>query len=107
MKIPDPILALLIRHNLLREKYDPGTHECVGAKFHSPRPLRVFEIKYGARGQSLWLCGTCRSNMGMFLEVWDATDGEVEWEVQRSFGNMLRSAAMLVIEGRREMQLNG
>lgn len=82
--------------------------ECEGAKFHSPRPLFV---QYTPLVLKEWwpstpeegrapnwapkaaLCGTCRDNLNILLQMLYATDGDLDWEIRREFGNVLRGLA--------------
>lgn len=89
----------------------PGDdHECEGAAFHSPRPLFTesthltlsewFETGFYSRKEawqgspSAWLCGTCRDNLYVLLQMLHATDGDLGWPVRREFGNDLRALAL-------------
>lgn len=84
-------------------------HPCEGAAFHSPRPLftkstsLVLADWWGERpmrdapwvfAPDAWLCGTCRDNMTILLQMLHATDGELDWAIRREFGNNLRALAM-------------
>ena len=85
----------------------PGADDqkCEGAVFHSPRPLFVKSTPLvlsewwpedwfiGGRPDA-WLCGTCRDNLSILLQMLHHTDGELRWEVRREFGNDLRALAM-------------
>jgi hypothetical protein len=81
--------------------------ECVGAAYHSPRPLFVQHTMLVKRewwpedsDQAYWvwapkaaLCGTCRDNLDILLQMLHATNGDLEWPVRREFGNALRALA--------------
>lgn len=80
----------------------PGEDDvaCEGAKFHSPRPLfcrntRLVRQDWDQRlwtfAPQAWLCGTCRDNLDILLQMLYATDGDLPWEVRREFGNDLRA----------------
>lgn len=78
---------------------------CEGAKFHSPRPLFTEEVALvrpdwwpgvntappGAPRASL--CGTCRDNLDILLQMLHHADGALDWEIRREFGNDLRALA--------------
>lgn len=75
---------------------------CEGAKFHSPRPLFVQPTRLTLQqwDERLWtfapmanLCGTCRDNLNILLQMFHHTDGDLPWEVRREFGNDLRALA--------------
>lgn len=81
--------------------------DCEGAKFHSPRPLFVIntplvleewwpedsEHAYWAWAPRAGLCGTCRDNLNILLQMLYATDGDLDWAIRREFGNTLRALA--------------
>jgi hypothetical protein len=77
---------------------------CQGARFHSPRPLVVRE--YVVRGgkvipvdttespeDSVWLCGTCASNVEVMTSLLVAYNGSLSWQARREFGNDVRAIA--------------
>lgn len=87
----------------------PGddTGECEGSIFHSPRPL--FTDWYRLAKREWWpadypvaawafaptanLCGTCRDNVDILLQMLHATNGDLDWAIRREFGNTLRALA--------------
>lgn len=87
----------------------PGEDDsvCEGAKFHSPRPLFVqhtplvlrewwpetSEHAYWVWGPRAALCGVCRDNLNILLQMLHATDGDLDWAIRREFGNNLRALA--------------
>ena len=93
-----------------RDWHMPGSdeHECEGSDFHSPRPLFV-EATWLVRpewwpedshGDSPWLhapdahlCGTCRDNVSILLQMLHANNGDLDWKVRREFGNKIRALA--------------
>lgn len=88
----------------------PGEEDadCEGALFHSPRPLftqHTVLVKPEWWGESpehaYWtmaprasLCGTCRDNLDILLQMLYATDGDLDWPTRREFGNNLRALAL-------------
>lgn len=88
----------------------PGADDqvCEGAKFHSPRPLfvEVFPLVLASwwggpvkptlllDAPSVWLCGTCRDNLYILLQMIGTTHGDLDWAVRREFGNDLRALAV-------------
>jgi hypothetical protein len=62
--------------------------ECEGAKFHSPKPLRVHLVDLG-EGRYATLCGTCRDNVAVLRLLEQLKVDDVPW--RRGFGNQLRS----------------
>lgn len=88
----------------------PGEHEeaCEGAVFHSPRPLFVHEQllvdqqwwpmeiqhKVYDKAPRAYLCGTCRDNLYLLLQMLHASDGTLDWEIRREYGNLLRALAL-------------
>lgn len=77
--------ALLVKHDRL------STEACQGAKFHSPRPLAVHAYVLPDK-HVIYLCGTCRDNLGVYLFLWNA-EGGLDWETKRCFGNQIRNVA--------------
>lgn len=63
--------------------------DCVGAKFHSPRPLMTYEVHTENCG-TVRLCGTCRDNLRLLEKLRDEGDDELPWPVLREFGNLIR-----------------
>lgn len=84
----------------------PGADDmpCEGAKFHSPTPMFVHHVNLVSERWSVdaarlrpdraWLCGTCRDNLVMLQQLLAATQGDLDWEVRREFGNDLRALAL-------------
>lgn len=88
----------------------PGEDDsrCEGAAFHSPRPLftkHVMLVKpewFGPEPQfAYWtmaprasLCGVCRDNLDILLQMLHATDGQLDWPIRREYGNDLRRLAL-------------
>lgn len=87
--------------------------DCEGAKFHSPRPLFTQHTPLVLRewwpeahaedsdgiGHWVWapkasLCGTCRDNLNILLQMLYATNGDLDWSIRREYGNVLRGLAM-------------
>lgn len=62
--------------------------ECEGARFHSPKPLRVHLVDLGD-GRYATLCGTCRDNVAVLRLLEQLKVDDVPW--RRGFGNKLRS----------------
>ena len=87
----------------------PGSDEspCEGAKFHSPRPMFTEHVSLVKRewwpedhpyATWVWapkadLCGVCRDNLDILLQMLHATNGDLPWPVRREFGNVLRALA--------------
>lgn len=81
--------------------------ECEGAKHHSPRPLTVKDTSLVRREwwhedypSPIWLnapraylCGTCRGNLSILLQMLHHAEGDLPWEVRREFGNDIRALA--------------
>jgi hypothetical protein len=81
--------------------------ECEGSVFHSPTPL--FTDAYRLAKREWWpadypvaawvsaptaiLCGTCRDNVDILLQMLHAADGDLSWPVRREFGNTIRALA--------------
>lgn len=73
-------------------------HDCEGSKFHSPTPLilhRVDLVPWDNTGEKVYakLCGTCRENLWVYQQILQKNNGEIEWELQRCFGNKIRALA--------------
>lgn len=73
-------------------------HDCEGSKFHSPNPLLVYEVDLVPWDDRIqvhiaWLCGTCRGNLWVYQELLKEREGDIPWDVQRSFGNQIRALA--------------
>lgn len=85
--------------------YDDG--ECEGATFHSPTPLFVHDTLLVLRAwwpedceHAYWvwapkalLCGTCRDNLTILLQMYHRAEGNLPWEIRREFGNKIRALA--------------
>lgn len=83
----------------------PGddTEECEGSIHHSPTPLFTHWTPLVPRdwydGHPLPspphadLCGTCRDNLSLLLQMLHASDGQLGWETRREFGNGIRALA--------------
>ena len=86
----------------------PGTDDrsCEGARFHSPTPLFVRDVplvkpEWWPEDQrrtwswpTAYLCGICRDNLDILLQMLKATEGNLDWPIRREFGNELRSLAL-------------
>ena len=88
----------------------PGTDDmkCEGSIFHSPRPLFTHDISLAPRewwpedhpvaewvaAPRVWLCGTCRDNVEILLQMLHAAEGQLDWEIRREFGNTVRALAV-------------
>jgi hypothetical protein len=80
---------------------------CEGAAHHSPTPLFTKWTSLVLRswwpedatypwwdmGPHADLCGTCRDNLNILLQMLHATEGHLDWEIRREFGNRLRALA--------------
>lgn len=69
---------------------------CEGSKHHSPTPLMVYRVSIipgQDHGPFVMLCGTCKSNLKVFQSLL-LHHGEIPWEVQRQFGNIIRELAI-------------
>lgn len=64
--------------------------ECVGAKFHSPKPLLVHKVEL-PDSRVVHLCGVCRDNLRFLWELLNVREGQLPWHIRREFGNQLRS----------------
>lgn len=102
------ILAAALRHDTLSRLGGAMDEPCVGSKYHSPTPLRVTptwlsQVPYECLGHDgddlpdpladeamVWLCSTCYDNLRVFCLLMLATNGGLEWEVRREFGNRIR-----------------
>lgn len=68
---------------------------CTGAKFHSPTPLLLHEVRLGeGPEQTVWLCGTCCDNLSVLRHLLVQNDGDLPWAVRREFGNLIRAIAL-------------
>lgn len=64
-------------------------HPCEGSRFHSPTPLVTSEVGLeGAR--TVWLCGTCENNLGVFVLLAESAKAPLPWPLLRGFGNQIR-----------------
>lgn len=97
MELPEPIGRLLDTFEVAHAAHDPGLHPCQGAKFHSPRPLRVQEVLI--RNKTVYLCANCKSNLEVFIFLWNKNNG-LDWEAQRAFGNLIRALGQHIVEGK-------
>jgi hypothetical protein len=84
---------------------------CEGSKFHSPTPLVCTKVDLRdlvdnteALSDVVWLCGVCAANLRIFVRLMVATEGDLEWEVRREFGNRIRDLGMKVWTYRKEVQ---
>lgn len=78
-------------------------HPCMGAKFHSPRPLvtrRFFDVDYVFVNE-VWLCPTCYENLKVLLHLAGKVEA-LEWTILREFGNQLRALGMTIAQNRRQ-----
>lgn len=73
------------------------THDCEGAKFHSPQPLQVHPVLL-SDGSWANLCGTCRDNLSILRDLLAANSGTLPWSVRREFGNLIRALALRGME---------
>lgn len=62
---------------------------CEGARFHSPTPLLLREVRVGKR--KALLCGACADNFALLKALIKEYDGNPPWEVRREFGNQMRA----------------
>ncbi len=104
MTVPPTIRALISEAKGL---HLPGTLAeeivCQGARFHSPRPLivdeyvvaggKVTKVVGDQQEGSVWLCGTCASNVEVMASLLTAYDGALGWSCRREFGNDVRAIA--------------
>jgi hypothetical protein len=74
---------------------------CEGSKFHSPTPLICTKVDLRDLAENadvpsdpVWLCGVCSANLLIFVRLMTATEGDLEWEVRREFGNRIRDLGM-------------
>jgi len=93
--LPQNINALLVKHNGNFEE-----HPCEAAKFHSPRPLTTHAYKL-PNNRVVFLCGTCRDNLSVYLYLWSA-EGGLDWTTLREFGNLLRNIGSFIVDNRGE-----
>lgn len=106
-------LPVNTREHLYAVRYDvtwylPGEDDspCEGARHHSPRPL--FTVHSPLVRREWWpefrsagfvmapkasLCGTCRDNLDILLQMLHHADGDLDWEIRREFGNNIRALA--------------
>lgn len=98
MSLP-PNTAAVLRHGEWDLPGDTST-ECEGAVFHSPRPLFTEPTSLVPSswmldgGPEATLCGTCRDNLSVLLQMLYASDGSLDWAVRREFGNGIRALAI-------------
>src|SRR4051812_40275684 len=62
---------------------------CEGARFHSPTPLLLREVRVGKR--KVLLCGACADNFALLKLLIAAHEGDPPWELRREFGNQMRA----------------
>jgi hypothetical protein len=73
--------------------------DCLGAQYHSPRPLFVIEVPIApiewfpktVEIPQVDLCGTCYDNLTVYEELLYEHEGEVPWALRREIGNMTRA----------------
>lgn len=85
-------------------------HPCDGSKYHSPTPLVVDDVWLSAvvseaigagtpdeqpAEKPVWLCGTCKDNLRVFVLLMHASSGSLSWQVRREFGNKIRDLGVL------------
>jgi hypothetical protein len=99
MVLPVEISRLLEKHEGNKARIGADEHSCEGAKFHSPRPLRIHPYILPDK-RLTYLCGTCRDNLGVYLFLWDA-EGSLDWPTQRFFGNQIRAIANPILTTKR------
>jgi hypothetical protein len=113
--VPESLLPPHTREHLYRGSWTlPGADDfsCEGAKYHSPRPLFVQstalvrqqwwegpegerpEHAYWAWAPTAWLCGTCRDNLDILLQMLHTGNGDLDWAIRREFGNEIRALAV-------------
>ena len=88
-------LASVIEDAPLREGdyFASGDRHCEGAKFHSPSPLMLHDVRLFKKGPVVLVCGTCRDNLAILTDLMEDNDGELPWIVRREFGNLIRALA--------------
>lgn len=108
--MPESLLPPHTREHLYRGSWVlPGADDfaCEGAKYHSPRPLFVSDTSLVSRkwwpedsphatwvmAPRAWLCGTCRDNLDILLQMLHTGDGDLAWAIRREFGNEIRALA--------------
>lgn len=72
---------------------------CLGATYHSPRPLFLIEAPLipadwpdaPKNVETVVLCGTCYDNLTVYEALLYEYDGEVPWSLRREIGNMTRA----------------
>jgi hypothetical protein len=90
VKLPPHIFAALGEIKPIHPALRWGDEECQGAAFHSPKPLNLHEVSLG-ENRIVYLCGTCWTNLKLYLDLKLHFQGEIPWSVRREFGNRLRS----------------
>lgn len=96
--IPDEVLDLIEETpSIALPGIVTSEHECIGTKFHSPRPMTVrpFTLpRRGGRSEIVYLCGTCTDNVQVLLALLKQRGGDVSWPVKRCFGSTVRGVAV-------------
>lgn len=106
MTVPPTILRLIAQAGglVLPGVLAESPVACEAARHHSPRPLLVREYRVTKSGLevfdgpasepgTVWLCGTCASNVMVALALFEAHNGVLPWQARREFGNLVRAIA--------------
>lgn len=89
MAFPRNIAGVLGKHpEITRPRILTSVHECQGARFHSPKPLEVHRVLIHQR--SVFLCGICRDNLQLLVDLVGAESEPLAWIVLREFGSGIR-----------------
>lgn len=89
MTFPPHIAETLGRYpKITQDREFTKNYTCQGARFHSPRPLEVHRVLIGKT--TIRLCGVCRDNLALLVELWEAEGGTPQWPVLREFGSGIR-----------------
>lgn len=76
-----------------------GQFPCEGSRFHNPKPMAVRPVDLAAvlrppvdpkDKDVVYLCGTCKDNLLVYLAVLDSNRGTAPMGVRRDFGNEIR-----------------
>lgn len=89
MSFPPHIAEVLNHHpSIIHDRELTKNYTCQGARFHSPNPLEVHRVLVGRT--TVRLCGVCRDNLALLVELWDAEETGLGWLVLREFGSGIR-----------------
>jgi hypothetical protein len=90
MAFPRNLAEMLRQHRSITANRTLTTnYACQGAKFHSPTPLEVHLVTVNRK--SVYLCGVCRDNLALLIDLTEAVEKPLKWAVLREFGAGIRN----------------